>query len=751
VSAADVPVLIPAQHDGRGGAEHPDIVAIGELGHLIPLALTRAARLTAAEYAAVALLRPDRSAYASYHHLGDDGAVVELGPEEIRETPILASLRLTDAPFRVDALGTQPALTGFPPGQMGAACLLTVPLQSNRQMVGHLLLARSRLEPFGPDEEADAGAVAAAIAAAVVQLRADEQLAALRARSQRLARTNLALMRQLRPEGVLQWAVNDVRAILEAEAAAVLMPAAPAGEGGAFVRSGVAPGRKPVMPLLEASGSGLLARALRLPGPLRLSDLHRDPVEIGFPEGGAPITSFIAAPLIRNRKTLGLLYAVNKRRAPQFSEEDERFLRGLAAELARSRLLTPVPGPPELVDRIAAASTQLRSEMEATRSFLANLSHELRSSISGILMSAELLKDPALGVLGSDERVVAVATRIHSVAGNLLGLVDNLLDLGRLEAGRLDVRSQPVDLSSVVGDVDEVIAPLAVAGGVTLEWPTFAQVPRLVADPIRLRQVLVNLFTNAVKFTPAGGRAWLEVSVDGTGVTLAVCDTGRGIPASETERIFQPFERASISDVPGVGLGLAICRRILELHGSTLQVSSEPGKGSRFSWTLRRSREPLPPRLLRPVRRAGGEPVGAASVLVVEDDPVNRQSVIDILVGAGHRVRSVATRAAALEAVTKSPADVVVLDVQLPDGNGLEIVDRLRSASGGAVVAVVALSADRVGNTAELAMEAGCDRFGLKPIPAATLLAMVTEALSERQAMAEAARALPPRLHDPAG
>jgi CheY-like chemotaxis protein len=305
-----------------------------------------------------------------------------------------------------------------------------------------------------------------------------------------------------------------------------------------------------------------------------------------------------------------------------------------------------------------------------------------------------------------------------------------------VEAGRLDVRLQPVDLPPVLDDVAAVIAPLAGLAGVEIEWPPTAGVPRVLADPIRLRQVLVNLLTNAVKFTPSGGRAWLEIEADPEGVCLAVCDTGRGIPPSETQRIFEPFERGDGVQAQGVGLGLAICRRIVELHGSRLELSSQPEIGSRFWFRLRRSREPLPPRLLRPSSGQTavlGHDGLAASVLVVEDDVVSRQSISDVLSVAGYRVRSVASRRDALEAIAGAAMDAVVLDVQLPDGSGLEIIGSLRSAVD-RPLAVVVLSADRIGDTAERAMAAGCDRFGLKPIAARDLLALIADAVEERRA-----------------
>jgi len=570
--------------------------------------------------------------------------------------------------------------------------------------------------------------------AATPDLADEQQLAILRSQNQRLVRANLALVRQLRPTGVLQWVVNDVRTVVDAQGAVIFLLDEPGGKVGSFVYSGIALGARSGIEGVQCEATGVLDAAMSAGRPLRLGDLRQHAAHRGYPKGHPQYTSFVSAPIVRHREVIGLVYAANKRRVAEFTNLDERFVARVAAEVGRSPGLSSDAPPPELVDRISAATGALRREMEATRHFLSSLSHELRGSISGIMVSSELLADRSLGDL-DENQLRALGGRIHTVAGNLLALVDNLLDLGRLEAGRLDVRLQPVDLPTVLDEVAGVISPLAGPAQVTVEWPGTARLPRILADPIRLRQVLVNLFTNAVKFTRPGGRVWMEIDTAEDAVRLTVCDTGRGIPAAEMERIFTPFARGGDSEVPGVGLGLAICRHIVELHGSHIEVSSELGVGSRFWFSLRRSREPLPPRLLRApggatvVTGADGRP---AAVLLVEDDPVNRQSIGDVLSAVGYRMRSVGSRADALVAMSKSPADIVVLDVQLPDGSGLEIVDALRSAVD-RPIAIVALSADRIGDTAERAMDAGCDRFGLKPIPAHDLLALVVEALEERR------------------
>ncbi|MGD0448126.1 MAG: ATP-binding protein [Candidatus Dormibacteria bacterium] len=723
--------------EGATLASLQHLALVENLQRLIPQAVESAAKLARADYAALALLRPESPGYGEYHETDLTGAVTRLPSEDLTQISVLEVLRSERRAIGTGDPRLSSALDAFPPGRAQAAAFLATPVKVGAELFGHLLLARERPESFSKADAALAGELARVVALAARRQRAEEQSVLLRSQNQRLVRANLALVRQLRPTGVLQWLVNDLRTVADAQVAAIFLLDKPGGEVGSFVYSGLTVGHRSGIEAVQCEATGILGFAMHARRPMRLDDLRQHPSHRGFPPGHPVLTSFVSAPILRQRQEIGLVYAANKRRSPAFTELDERFVDRVAAELGRSPGMLTIDAPaPELVDRIAAATGALRREMEATRFFLSSLSHELRGSISGIMVSSELLADRSLGAL-EEPQLRALGGRIHAVAGNLLVLVDNLLDLGRLEAGRLDVRLQPVDLSTVIDEVTGVISPLAETAQVTVEWPNIARVPRVLADPIRLRQVLVNLFTNAVKFTPAGGRAWLELEPTEKSVRFSVCDTGRGIPPAETERIFTPFARGGDSEVPGVGLGLAICKHIVELHGGRLEVSSELGVGSRFSFTLRRSREPLPPRLLRApggatvVAGADGRP---AAVLLVEDDPVNRQSIGDVLTAVGYRVRSVGTRAAALEAMAKKPADVVVLDVQLSDGNGLEIVGSMRSAVD-RPVAIVALSADRIGNTAERAMAVGCDRFGLKPIPARDLLALVVEALEERRTL----------------
>jgi CheY-like chemotaxis protein len=342
-------------------------------------------------------------------------------------------------------------------------------------------------------------------------------------------------------------------------------------------------------------------------------------------------------------------------------------------------------------------------------------------------MSAELLSDPAFGSL-SEDKMRAVGGRIGSSARSLMELVDNLLDLSRIQAGRLEVRMQPVAVQPIVSEVLAQLGPVAAEADIALDVAAVpASTPRILADPVRFRQVLANLVGNAVKFTPPRGHVVVEVQSSEHDVTVAVSDTGVGIDPADLQRLFEPFERAKDARAPGTGLGLAISSAIMELHGGRLEAESWPGVGSRFMAIFRVARLPhYTTEVERAVADEGPLVPGRGTVLLVEDDESSRESTVSVLTAAGYRVIAVQSRAAALAAIPTCSPDLVLLDVHLPDGDGLDIVPELRALGGEPGPRVVAFSADRVGNTEERA-RAVCDDFVLKPLRPRELLRRVGE------------------------
>ncbi len=263
--------------------------------------------------------------------------------------------------------------------------------------------------------------------------------------------------------------------------------------------------------------------------------------------------------------------------------------------------------------------------------FLARISHELRTPLNAITGFADLLAEESAGAL-SDKQKRFVA-RIQGGAGHLLDLINEILDLSRIEAGRIELRHEDFTVASALADVLATTAPLATARSIHVE--STVEVSLTVrADRVRFQQILYNLLSNAIKYTPEGGNVWIESSIEDGFAILRVKDTGVGIPPDQQGSIFHEFHRADPQGkgVQGTGLGLSITRRLVELHGGRIWVQSEPGRGSTFSFTL-----PLPPfETHSESTTAEHQPSRSKHrVLFVEPDPVAQLALVRALGDAG--------------------------------------------------------------------------------------------------------------------
>jgi PAS domain S-box-containing protein len=366
-----------------------------------------------------------------------------------------------------------------------------------------------------------------------------------------------------------------------------------------------------------------------------------------------------------------------------------------------------------------------RRASEAKSRFLAVMSHELRTALSAMLISADMLRDPTSGPL-AQATVQDLGAKILTSGRHLLALVDDLLDLSRIEAGQLDLALVSTPLGPLLGEVRQAMAPMASDKGVILHVPADVS-GYILADPLRLRQVLLNLLMNAIKFTGPGERVWVEVAYAGEEVMVSVRDTGVGIAAQDLDRIFRPFEKASAA-TPGAGLGLAIAQRLVELQRGTLQVASEIGAGTMFTVILPRGRAGR--RRLEPdaAEQREWSPEGVP-VLVVEDDPVLLDVTARLLEGAGYEVYRAASVAEALSAIAGSVPALVLLDLWLPDGDGLKVVRRVREEPSTRDVPIVAVSARATPAEVERALAVGCDAHLAKPVGGRELLGRLPELL----------------------
>jgi PAS domain S-box-containing protein len=371
----------------------------------------------------------------------------------------------------------------------------------------------------------------------------------------------------------------------------------------------------------------------------------------------------------------------------------------------------------------------ISKEVEADRAkseFISTVSHELRTPMTAIKGYTDLLSGGAVGPLNDNQKHFLGV--IKNNTDRMIALINDLLDISRVETGRVRFEPTPVKVGEIIADVVEAMAARTQERGLTLAYEVDAGLPEVMGDRGRLYQVLTNLVGNAINYTPQGSIT-VEATTAGTAVQVSVRDTGVGITREDIGHIFDRFYRADdpvVREASGTGLGLPIVKMFVEMHGGRVWVDSEKGKGSTFTFILPMPGAELEPEGSTPLS-ARLPPITAKTVLVVDDDPDIAQLVRMQLESNGYRVLTASRGHKALEIAKADKVDLVVLDKILPDWDGLDILDELKGAPSTAEIPVIMLTI--VEDDGE-AMTRGASAYLVKPVNEQLLLDQVDTVLT---------------------
>jgi signal transduction histidine kinase/CheY-like chemotaxis protein len=508
-------------------------------------------------------------------------------------------------------------------------------------------------------------------------------------------------------------------AFAERDEAKSWRPAAYAGVEGGFVRG-------PTVSWAEDSeyGRGPGGTAVRTGQPSISRDVLNDPHLAAWRNEAVRrgYRSVVALPLKSEGQAFGVL-AIHSCEVDGFDADEVDILSELASNLAfgivtlRERNQVEVEAAAR---RAAEASSRAKSE------FLSRMSHELRTPLNAVLGFSQLLLADAQNRLTAQQ--MAQLEHIRGAGWHLLALINDLLDVSRIEIGQLQVQAQAVELGPLLDEALYMTEPVAQTHGVNLDIAGGKQgCTWVLADPIRLRQVLINLLSNAVKYNRPGGSVRLEVADDGEAVLIDVIDSGIGMTPDQLAHLYEPFNRLGQerSGVQGTGIGLVLTRQLVRLMQGRMDVDSEVGRGTRVRISLQahRANEADDSSSFMPSLRAaldpprGDAPTPAGVVLYIEDNPVN-QMLVEQLLTRWSAVLLVQAEDGAngIELARTLRPDLVLLDMQLPDMDGLAVLDALHADPATRDLVVVVLSASAMPESVAEARARGVSEYWTKPL-----------------------------------
>lgn len=477
--------------------------------------------------------------------------------------------------------------------------------------------------------------------------------------------------------------------------------------------------------------------------------------------------SILCAPLVHQGKPTGLIYLENNLATHTFTpqrleilkllcsqaaiavenarlyENMEQLVKERTSDLQRSNeeLSREIDVRRNAQHDLYEAKIQAESANRAKSEFLANMSHELRTPLNAIIGFAQLLGDQWGGKLSEKQR--QYATEISISGRHLLQLINDILDLAKVESGKMELRMSPVNVSQLLRYSLIMIKQKAITNELALDLAINDGLDSvdILADEVKLKQIVVNLLSNAAKFTPSGGKIRLEAAKDGGNLVVRVSDTGIGIDPRNCERVFEPFEQLDSSlgrSQQGTGLGLALTRELVTIHGGRIWVESEgEGKGCTFSFTIplvQLERQKAQDR----VNPANGVPgpggsakieTPRATILIVEDNEANMKLANTLLRNGGYAVLQAWTGQQGILVARNYMPDLILMDLALPGMDGLTAAGVLKRDSATSRIPIVAVTAHAMRGDEERALNAGCDAYLPKPIDTMALYAILKDLL----------------------
>jgi signal transduction histidine kinase/ActR/RegA family two-component response regulator len=427
--------------------------------------------------------------------------------------------------------------------------------------------------------------------------------------------------------------------------------------------------------------------------------------------------------------------ALMRRVEREMNVQGDAFSLFQAATVLEKKVLERTAALEAALDELQSFNRELRVAKEAAEAaarskdeFLAGMSHELRTPLNAVLGLSELLQEEVYGPL-NDQQNEALRT-IETSGRHLLSLINDILEIARMGSGEVQLRLSKVKVAQICDDCVDLIRPQARKKEISVACEIGADVGELETDARRFKQILVNLLGNAVKFTDKGGSVGLSARVEAHSLCLEVWDSGIGIEAKDCERIFLPFVQVDSGlsrKYDGTGLGLALVRQLTELLGGEVSVDSTVGVGSRFRVRFARRardsmgvREPVPGSV-RQVELAGTGQL----ILLAEDNEANIATIGGYLRHKGYRVEVAHNGKIALDKVRELAPDLVLMDVQMPEMDGLEATRRIRQELGLAQLPVIALTALAMAGDRERGILAGVNEYVTKPVSLRQLVGVI--------------------------